>query len=47
MGDPREAWWTIHGDEIYGALQRVGAGEHPEVVWLEMCAATEVETVEG
>lgn len=46
MGDPRETWWSIYGDELYLALQRVGAGEHPEIVWLELVAATETETVE-
>ena len=47
MGDPRDAWWTIHGQAIYDALLRVATGEHPEVVWLELCADTESEIVEG
>jgi hypothetical protein len=45
--DPRTAWWTIHGDAIYDALARVASGEHPEVVWLELVAASESETVGG
>lgn len=47
MGDPRAAWWTIHGDEIYDALQRVGAGEHPDLVWIELCAGSASEAVES
>lgn len=41
--DPESAWWTINGECIRDALQRVAAGEHPEVVWLEMVADCEVD----
>jgi hypothetical protein len=41
--DPASAWWTINGECIRDALQRVAAGEHPEIVWLEMVADCEVD----
>lgn len=47
MGDPKAAVWSIEGDAIYEALLRVEEGIPAEFVWLELCAATEVETVGG
>jgi hypothetical protein len=40
---PETAWWTIHGQCIRDALERVASGDHPEVVWLELVADCEVD----
>jgi hypothetical protein len=41
--NPETAWWTIHGQSIRDALERVAAGDHPEIVWLELVADCEVD----
>lgn len=33
---PHEQWWTIRGDDIMAALERVKAGDDPAIVYLEL-----------
>ncbi len=40
-----DRWWVIHEDEILKALVRAGAGDHPELVMVELLAGCEVEVV--
>ena len=40
---PETAWWTINGQCIREALERVAQGEHPEIVWLELVADCEAD----
>jgi hypothetical protein len=34
-------WHVICGEELLGALRRCGAGEDPDLVYIELCANAE------
>lgn len=36
-------WWTIHEDALREALEKVAAGTHPEVVYVELLAGVEAK----
>ena len=40
------AWWSIHGDDLFDALVRCWEGEDPEEVYVEYYANAEVGPVE-
>jgi hypothetical protein len=40
-------WWTISGEELLAALQRVAAGENPDLVYAELYANSKVEREEN
>lgn len=37
------AWWSISGEELLAALRRVGAGDSPDVVYMELLANSRTE----
>lgn len=49
MDDERDelGWWTIAGSELIAALRRVGAGEDPDMVYIDLYANSDHENVEG
>lgn len=44
MGE-RERWWVIEEEEFSTALERVSAGDNPQVVLMEFVANSDGETV--
>lgn len=40
---PVEQWWTINGHELLSALRRVGAGDDPDVAYMELFANADAE----
>lgn len=43
MGDGRDAYWVIYGQELFDALTRVADGDDPEIVFIELYANSERE----
>lgn len=46
MTDPRLGWHVISGEELLEALRRVGTGEDPEAVYIEIWANSDHEQVD-
>jgi len=40
-------WWAIEGDALLDALRRTNAGEDPDMIYAELYANSNIETVEG
>lgn len=40
-------WWAIEAGALLDALRRVGAGENPDLIYAELYANSNIETVEG
>lgn len=36
-------WWTISGEELQAALRRAHEGEHPDLVYAELYANSDIE----